>query len=521
MRLRHRAPSAALVGALVALTGCAAASDAPPADGPLRVVATTQILADLVGNVGGAAVDVTSLVPPGADPHSHEPTLRDVRDIVYADAAFTNYLLLEQQSIVKALDANLRDDVPNIALAESAVKHAAEIIPLVENVALDAIWLGLRVDGDGRSDGADRSSSVLVSATGASGPGDLFAYLTGSFGDVSVYVDSADGFDEASGYRDDTATLPPDAHTHVSWAFTEPGVYTLDLSARLAAVPGEPSIPVAGGTVTFAVGVDPHGVRAGATVLDSGHSDLTVDLDGRRMLVTADHTHGTSETHTDRYDLEDVVIAVPSKAALEIPGDPAYRFLGRAGTLIHQLPQAVLGRHVHGEIDPHLWQNVRNAIAYVKTIADELVAVDPENAALYRSNAADYIDELDELDAYVRDAVASIPPSRRTLVTTHDAFGYLGRAYDLTLAGFVTPNPATEPSIADRKRLTQTIRTLEVPAVFLEPALAARSSTLTEVAREADIAVCPIYSDALDYDVPTYVDMMRFNADSLVRCLTR
>lgn len=105
------------------------------------------------------------------------------------------------------------------------------------------------------------------------------------------------------------------------------------------------------------------------------------------------------------------------------------------------------------------------------------------------------------------------------LVTTHDAFGYLAAAYDMRVAGFVTPNPASEPSLADRKKLTQTIKDLEVPAVFLEPNLAARSSTLAEVAREQGVDVCPIYGDALDETATTYAEMMRANADSLVRCL--
>ena len=114
---------------------------------------------------------------------------------------------------------------------------------------------------------------------------------------------------------------------------------------------------------------------------------------------------------------------------------------------------------------------------------------------------------------------AGIPESRRYLVTTHDAFAYLAKAYDLTVAGFVTPNPAAEPSLADRRRLTDTIRNLRVPAVFLEPNLAARSATLTEVADEQGVRICPIYGDTLDDQVTSYVRLMRFNADSLLECL--
>ncbi|WP_244301118.1 metal ABC transporter solute-binding protein, Zn/Mn family [Leucobacter insecticola] len=159
-------------------------------------------------------------------------------------------------------------------------------------------------------------------------------------------------------------------------------------------------------------------------------------------------------------------------------------------------------------------------MAYVEIIRDTLSEVDPAGTAEYSRNAAAYLTELADLDLEVRDTVAQIPRQDRTLVTTHDAFGYFAQAYDLSVSGFVTPNPAVEPSLAERKRLTETIRNLQVPAVFLEPNLASRSSTLTEVAKEQGISVCPIYGDAFDEDATTYIDMMRFNAQSVRDCLT-
>ena len=519
MRLRATLTSVSALACAALLAGCAAPG-ASATDDRFSIVTTTGILADLARNVAGDRALVTSLVPESGDAHSYEPTLRNVRDIVYADVAFTNYLLLEEQNLIKALDANLPDGVPNISLAEGAIKYAAEIIPLVEDVSLDTIWLGLRVAGTGEQFGATRSSDVLLSATQVDGPGGLVTYLTGTFGDPEIYFDSSDGFDPSDGYRDDTVTLPPDAHTHLSWAFTEPGVYTLDLAAKLQTSPDQKPIEVGTGRVTLAVGVDPYDVDGmpGAGVLDSGHSDITLDLDTGSFSLLVDHEHG-SHVHQEFLDPDETVIEVPNKALHEIPGDPSFRFLGRAGDPIHQLPQAVLGRHVHGEIDPHLWQNVRNAMAYVELIRDTLIEVDPEGAAHYTANARAYLAELEALDDEVRATIAEVPRKDRTLVTTHDAFGYLAQAYDLSISGFVTPNPATEPSIAERKRLTQTIRNLEVPAVFLEPNLASRSSTLVEVAQEQQIEVCPIYGDALDDEVSSYVEMMRFNALSIRSCL--
>ncbi|HEX7658115.1 MAG TPA: anchored repeat ABC transporter, substrate-binding protein [Pseudonocardiaceae bacterium] len=502
--------------ALTTLAGCATKPLLESGTGRLQVITTTGILADLVRNVGGNRVDVASIVPDGADPHTYEPTLRDARNVVYADVAFSNYALLEEHSIIKTLDANLRPGAADVSLVEESAKYSAELIPLVENVHLDTVWLGLRARGSGARYGANRASDVLLEATHVTGPGSVYAYLTGTFGDTEVYFDSSDGM---TGYPGDTAVLPADAHTHLSWAFTAPGVYRLTLKAQLRVNDAAPPVDLGEATYTFAVGVNPDEAAVpGAVVLDQGHADLTAELDGGGMDVLYDPTGGGEYTQR-RYAANQVVIDVPDKALEEIPGDRQFRFLGRPGDRVYQLAQAVLGKHVHGEIDPHLWQNVRNAEAYVKLIRDTLIARDPGGAAVYRANAAAYLTELDRADAYVRDTIAKIPKSNRYLVTTHDAFAYLAQAYGITVAGFVTPNPATEPSLADRRRLTDTIRDLHVKAVFLEPNLKARSAQLTQVAAEQHIEVCPIYGDTLDAGAPTYLAMVRFNADSLLRCL--
>lgn len=507
---------AAGVAAALAACGSPGARDETPQR--LQVVTTTALLADLAGAVAGDRADVTSLVPAGGDPHSYEPTPRDVRDVVRADVAFSNYLLLEQQAVVRAIDANIDEGVPNVSLAEAATEHGAQVIPLVENAKLDTVWLGLRVAGDGASRGADRSSTVELRAVGLDGPGRLTGYLTHTFGRPEVYFDSGDGFDASDGYAADTVTLPVAAHTHMSWTFDEPGVYRLSLEADLRTDPDGPAVPVGRAEVTFAVGIPPTTADADEgdpLVLDEGHADVAVDLDHGGVVLATDAEGGAHDHH----DPAGVVVAVPNAALSPVPAGEGFGFLGRPGDLLFQLPQAVLGKHVHGEIDPHLWHDVRNAVAYVKTIRDTLVEADPAGADEYRANTEAYVDRLFETDAYVASRIAAIPPPRRQLVTTHDAYAYLADAYGLTVAGFVSPNPATEPSLEERRRLSETIRNLDVPAVFLEPNLAARSAVLREVAAEHGIEVCELHGDAFSREVRTYVEMMRANADSLHRCL--
>lgn len=544
---------AALVLTLVA--GCAGVGVDPARDGQLRVVTTTGILADLVRNVAGGRATVSQLVPDGADPHSYEPSLRAIRDVAYADLAFSNYLLLEQHSIIRALDANLPASAQSVSIAEEAAKQGATILPLVEDRALDTLWLGMRVSGDGKRYGANRTSEVDLQVVSVQGPGQASSYLTTTFGTPELGFSSHDGFDAASDYKHDTVSLPADAHQHMSWAFTKPGVYRVQFKARLRPVKGK-NVEFKTATFTFAVGVDAAAVakREGRVVLGPGHGDVSVDLEAGRITLVADKqasgqawpsaaktasastpspapSDGTSApsqsdvvvagaAHVPGHvalDPQRVVVDVPTRTLAQVP--QGYGFVGRAGTQAYILPQAVLGKHVHGEIDPHLWHDVHNAAAYVKVICAKLKQVDPAGASVYEANAARYLNQLAQLDTQVKSTLDTISEANRQLVTTNDAYAYLANAYGLKVAGFVAPNPASEPSLADRRKLAATIKDLHIKAVFLEPNLARTRSTLKVVASEAGVKVCPLYGDTLDNQAPTYQAMMRFNANSLARCL--
>ncbi len=495
--------AAAALAAGIILPGTTAG---PAGDPRPQVVTTTGILRDLASRVAGEDAKVTALVPDGADPHSFEPTPRAARDIAYADLALSNYLMLEEQSLIRTIDANLSPNAKHLALAEEASTRGAEIIPLVENRSLDAVWLGLRVIEDPAAP-RDRLAQTEMRATRIDGPGAFHGYVTGTFGQPQSIFDSSDGID-----KKDATLLPQDAHTHVSWAFTKAGVYHAEIEAQRVNSDG----PTLSGTLVVVAGQDPRDIPElqGRTVLDAGHADLTADFAEKRMAMRVDTLDGPQ-----MLALDDIVVHVPPKGLLPVPSDPAFRFIARPGSDVYQLPQAVLGRHVHGEIDPHLWQDVTNAQAYVEVIRDNLIAIDPEHRAGYTQRAEAYLRELDEVDAYVKSAIDSIPEKNRHLVTTHDAYGYLAKRYGMDVAGTVSPAPGQEPSIADRRRLATTLRDLNVPAVFVEQTAGPASDSLTDAAALADVKVCPIWGDAFSEHVTTYADMMRANADTLARCL--
>jgi len=527
MSWQRSARAVVALGMVTALAGCSGPSSASEdAEDKTKVVATTSILADIVSHVAGDAADVTGLIPAGADAHSYELGLRAVREIAYADAVFTNGLLLEPRQLQRTVETTVPENAPVVPVAELAQRHGFQPRLLVEDAGLDAPWLGLRVAVPEETGAVVSKTAVAdLELTNVEGPGEVAAYIVGTFGTPELLFNSADGTN-----KEDSTTLPVDAHTHVSWAFSKPGVYKLTVGAKARAdVNAEPTA-LQEQTFTVAVGVDPHAAVAGAEVLDHGHVDITAEfgreyVGGISLLGDAPKSdrRGVTQSTRHEYDPDTTVIAVPSATLQEVPAGREYRFLGNPGDETYLLPQAVLGKHVHGEYDPHFWHDVEAVKAVVKVIRDELSATDPQHSADYSINAERYLAELDTLDREMKQMLGTIPQGNRNLVTTHDGYGYLADAYGLTLAGYVSPNPSVEPSPRDVIALTRTLENLHVPAVFLEPAAQSHPAELTQVAGRLGIRVCTIWGDALDPPgkgpARSYIDFMQANAQSLASCL--
>ena len=175
----------------------------------------------------------------------------------------------------------------------------------------------------------------------------------------------------------------------------------------------------------------------------------------------------------------------------------------------------------HHAVDPHAWQSVANAKIYVANIRDGLTKADPAGAAAYDANAKAYLDKLDALEHEVRETVGKIPPDRRRIITTHDAFGYFGQAYGVEFIAPVGVSSDAEPSARDIARIITQVKRQKIPAVFMENISDPRM--MQQIARETGAKIGgTLYSDALsDANGPaaTYVDMMRNNVRELAKAL--
>jgi zinc/manganese transport system substrate-binding protein len=171
--------------------------------------------------------------------------------------------------------------------------------------------------------------------------------------------------------------------------------------------------------------------------------------------------------------------------------------------------------------DPHAWQSIANAKIYVANIRDGLIAADPAGEAAYRANAENYVGKLDTLEAEVKREIAKIPPARRQIITTHDAFGYFGTAYGFRFIAPEGVSTETEASARDVAKIIRQIKAQKIPAVFLENVTDPR--LVRSIAAESGATVGgTLYSDALsppDGPASTYIDMMRNNVRELAAAL--
>src|SRR5215212_4020122 len=176
---------------------------------------------------------------------------------------------------------------------------------------------------------------------------------------------------------------------------------------------------------------------------------------------------------------------------------------------------------VGSDADPHAWQSVANAKIYVANIRDALVAADPSDAEMFRSQAQIYLAKLDALDREVREAIAKIPPSRRKVISTHDAFGYFASAYGVEFIAPVGVSTESEASARDIAAIIRQIKNQKIPAVFLENISDPR--LIRRIAAESGARIGgTLYSDSLTGekgDAPTYIDMVRHNIRALTSAL--
>ncbi|OLP16350.1 metal ABC transporter substrate-binding protein [Leptolyngbya sp. 'hensonii'] len=173
--------------------------------------------------------------------------------------------------------------------------------------------------------------------------------------------------------------------------------------------------------------------------------------------------------------------------------------------------------------DPHVWQNAENGAQMVRVIQTELSQLVPEQANLYSQNAQTLEAELTQIHRWIKAQIATIPPSARKLVTTHDAMEYYATAYNIPVKGALQGISTEEkPSAGRIRELVENVKASQVPTIFVE--IVVNPKLIEAVAREAGVKVSDraLFSDSLgepESGASTYVTMMIANTQTIVEGL--
>jgi zinc/manganese transport system substrate-binding protein len=173
--------------------------------------------------------------------------------------------------------------------------------------------------------------------------------------------------------------------------------------------------------------------------------------------------------------------------------------------------------------DPHAWQNAANGKVYVANVRDALVAADPAHADDYRKNAEAYIAKIEETDAWVKAEIAKVPEAQRKVISTHDAFQYFAKAYNVEFLAPQGISTEAQPSAAGVAKLVDQIRAQKITAVFFENMTDSR--LIKQLEKDAGAHVGgTLYSDAIsapEEPAPNYLAMFMHNVPALVEAMNK
>ena len=180
------------------------------------------------------------------------------------------------------------------------------------------------------------------------------------------------------------------------------------------------------------------------------------------------------------------------------------------------------GTDEHEAGDPHMWLDPNLVITYVENIRDGLSQADPAGAEMYKANAEAYISQLNELDAWIKTQVQSIPTERRLLVTNHESMGYFAERYGFTVVDTILPSFSSEASASAQEiaSAVESIKASGAPAIFLGEV--ENDALAQQIAQETGVRVVTgLHLESLTggAPAPTYIEMMKANVALIVDAL--
>ncbi len=174
-----------------------------------------------------------------------------------------------------------------------------------------------------------------------------------------------------------------------------------------------------------------------------------------------------------------------------------------------------------GKPNPHAWMSPKNALIYVRNIRRALSNADPANAATYEANSQKYSQQIEVIDAKLKQAISAIPPNKRYIVSCEGAFSYLARDYGLKEVYIWPVNAEQQATPKQVEKVINTVKANKIPAVFCESTVS--NEAQLQVAKETGAKFAGVfYVDSLspsDGPASTYLKMLEYNVNTLIKGL--
>ena len=179
-----------------------------------------------------------------------------------------------------------------------------------------------------------------------------------------------------------------------------------------------------------------------------------------------------------------------------------------------------------GYSDPHVWLNPALWALCSDPVAEQLAEMRPLQADSFRANQSAFVEECRTLSSLCQDSIAGIPPERRVLITSHDAFQYFAEATGLEVRGIQGISTESEAGLTNIEALVELIVTRKIPAVFIESSVPPRSiEALVEGARARGMQVRiggELFGDSMGApgtEEGTWPGMIRHNVATVTNAL--
>ena len=186
-------------------------------------------------------------------------------------------------------------------------------------------------------------------------------------------------------------------------------------------------------------------------------------------------------------------------------------------------PMGIAEGEYAGKPNPHAWMSLNSALIYVDNITSAFARHDPQNADIYRANAAAYKTKISQTIEPLKDAILAVPEDQRWLVSCEGVFSYLIRDYNMKELYLWPMNADAQGTPQQVRKVIDGVRDNNIPAVFCESTVS--QAPAQQVARETGSTYGGVlYVDSLteaDGPVPTYLDLLRVTSETIAAGLSK